>query len=136
YEGAAAVRKTLVRDVPDVVKHRLELAETLFDLATVLVEDHQFSEAEDYFRQAQAEYQALLGRSESAQVAECHSRIGIMLDNWAEAYRARKEPAKARPLLEQAITHQQAALDADCQIRVYRERLRAITSTSPALSRR
>src|SRR5262249_47584276 len=60
YEGAAAVQKTLVRDVPDVVKHRWELAKTLFDLATVLVEDHQFSEAEDYFRQAQAEYQALL----------------------------------------------------------------------------
>src|SRR5262249_2034240 len=70
-------------------------------------------------------FQDLLGRSKPAQVAECQSWLGIVLNDLAEVYRARKDPAKARSLLEQAITHQQAALEPNRQIRAYRQHLRA-----------
>jgi tetratricopeptide (TPR) repeat protein len=124
YERAVAVQKTVIRDVPEEAKHRWELAETLFWLASVLVDENQLPEAEDYFRQAYAAFQDLLGRSKPAQVAECHNWMGIVLNDLGKVYRARKDPAKARPLLEQAIAHQQAALEPDRQVRAYREHLR------------
>ena len=80
-------------------------------------------EAENEFGQALVIEERLA--AEQPDNAELRSRLGGVLSNLAVLSNKRqRDPAKARGLLERAITHQQAALAADPKSRVRRDFLR------------
>jgi tetratricopeptide (TPR) repeat protein/tRNA A-37 threonylcarbamoyl transferase component Bud32 len=112
YREAIAVYEKLVRadGSPEVFRYRGELAECLYNLGTHLRNHGQAAEAQASYRRATDLVEKL--QKETPSDPDALHQLGIALQLWAEIRIDAHEYAEARPLLEQAIRHQQAAVQA------------------------
>jgi serine/threonine protein kinase/Flp pilus assembly protein TadD len=106
HRGSEIVDR-LVREYP----HRTDYQQTLGMLYMNLGHLLPPSEGEKILQQAREIYEHLLAGSPDS--ADFHTTLGGILNNLAIGWLQKGEPAQARPLLEQAIAHQLAALKAN-----------------------
>jgi tetratricopeptide (TPR) repeat protein len=93
------VSQKLVNEFPNVGSYRHELAGTLNDLATAL--KHQKKPAEATYRQAVAELEALVARSDA--VAADHRRLACTRSHLGQLLREERKYAEAEELYQRAV---------------------------------
>jgi tetratricopeptide (TPR) repeat protein len=111
YEEAIELQKKLVAKSPASPNARAELATTHRNLAGLLADLTLVTDAETHFTIAR-EFQDQLVK-DFPEVPVYQSELGVSLEGLAIVSFSRGELEQARKLLDQAITHQKAALKPD-----------------------
>jgi tetratricopeptide (TPR) repeat protein len=119
YRQALAIRKQLAADFPTVTDYREGLAVTLNNLGILLKDIDRAAEAEDMYRQALAIRKQLA--ADFPTVPDHQNNVACVMVNIARLLLARQEPHAARQLLEEAVSHHQAALKASPRDPAYRQ---------------
>jgi tetratricopeptide (TPR) repeat protein len=116
------VREKLARDDPAIVMNRFKLAVNRFIRGNELVEAHQDDQAIQAYLQAEELLRNLL--SKPPKTASYRKVFGATLHNRANILLRRGESAEPLGLLEEAIEHQQTALEPNKNDATSREFLR------------
>jgi tetratricopeptide (TPR) repeat protein len=112
FRDAVSLRRQLVEESPAVPRHRADLAASLSNVGgSMLADTARYDEAEQLYREALALRRRLA--EELPTVPEHQGQLGGALSNLAMIALSRGRPASARPMLEEAITRQRAALKAN-----------------------
>ncbi len=116
-----AVAKQLIADYPQVPIYRTHLAGCLNNLGNMLREAGQLREAEAAFRECLEHWRVVQRLAPTVAATEDSRRKRwVILANLANFLRLQGNPAGARPLLEEAVADQRAALQGDPQNAGYR----------------
>jgi serine/threonine protein kinase len=119
YRHALELDEALVKDYPLTWDYQLALAGDLKELANFLNQDAaRQQEAGQYLLRALDIHKAL--PRALAQTARNQSQLGAILNGLVPILRNRGQPGKARQLLQEAVVHQKAALEAEPNNLVYR----------------
>jgi tetratricopeptide (TPR) repeat protein len=108
----------LAREPQDVAKYNQALAKTRRSLGSLLFLTGRSREAEQEQRQSLEILEKLA--AQYPEVPDYRSRVGGSLNSIADVLMDRGNWEGARQLLEQALVHQQAALEIDPQQRSYK----------------
>jgi tetratricopeptide (TPR) repeat protein/tRNA A-37 threonylcarbamoyl transferase component Bud32 len=111
YQQAVTIQRQLAADCSSVPEYESDLACFLDNQANLLKNTNQPEPAKAAYAEALAIYQKQA--AEFPTLPECQSGLGATLNNWAGLLRqsgGQKNLLEAKHLLEQAIRHQQAAL--------------------------
>src|SRR5262249_11379811 len=120
---ALEIRKRLVEDFPTVPGYQYRLAMTYYNLAGNLRGNHaRHPEAEKCLCQARDLQRRLV--KDFPDEPDYHAALGSTLNNLATLMKGRGQLAESRPVLEEAIAQQQAALKIKPQHPVFRQDLR------------
>jgi tetratricopeptide (TPR) repeat protein len=119
WEKAVGHHRVAVQADPQQSEYRLGLRNDLSEWGRTLAQRGKPDEAVTVYRQALQTFEKLA--AELPGVPDCRSDLGGLLSDLAMVYQRQKEHAQARPLLEQAIDHQQAALRANPRHPTYRQ---------------
>jgi serine/threonine protein kinase/tetratricopeptide (TPR) repeat protein len=122
YAQSLDLRRQLMDDFPKNPRYRREFANTQNEMGLMLRKTGQGKEAEARFLEAHRRRQQLV--DEFPDVPDYQTELGTTLNNLGLVEYDRKELAKARGLLEQAIRVQRDALKTDEKNPRYRDYLR------------